>query len=109
MDLLKQGMKIDVYDDGLKQWMAGDIEALERVNALSAKLVVTKENMPEDSKESIVWPNSDKLDFCGVQVKKRECGEDKAPAVGAATDKKGPTIIKIDFALSGAPQGYFQD
>jgi hypothetical protein len=45
--------------------MAGNIDNFERVTAISAKLVVSKENMPADSIESLTWPNPDKMDFCG--------------------------------------------
>jgi len=42
-------MKVDIYDDGMKRWMNGVIKEFERVSSKMAKLLVTKEGMPESS------------------------------------------------------------
>lgn len=100
-------MKVDIFDDGLKQWMAGSLESVERVSPISAKVVVAKDNMSDDTKESLTWPNWDKMDYCGKQVKKRECDKDSAPPAPPSAPKMpkgvGGDSVKIAFGLEGAP------
>jgi hypothetical protein len=72
----KVGMKIDIYDDKLKNWLPGKVKEFERIDSKSAKLVVSKDNLSDDSNESLTWPNDKKLAYCGEKVKDRECDKD---------------------------------
>lgn len=93
-EILKVGMKVDVFDDGLKKWLPGVIKEFERVNAQTAKLKVAKEGMPDSSQEKIVWPKFEKVDFCSRKIPKRDCGKD-------VPDK--PKVISIAFVTTDAP------
>lgn len=70
----KVGDKIDIYDEDIEAWLPGVIDKLERKDAQTCHMVVKKENMPDDSQESLDWPDPEKLDYCGKKVEKRECG-----------------------------------
>lgn len=69
-------MKLDIFDDKLKAWIPGKIKEFERVDAKTANLVVSKDNMSDDSNESLQWPNDKKLDFCAKKITDRECDKD---------------------------------
>ena len=99
-EVLKVGMKVDVFDDGMKKWLPGVIKEFERVSSKMAKILVSKEGMPEDTKERVVWPKPDKVVFCGLKLPKRDCGKD--------TPEK-PIPIQIAFGVEEGPQGYILD
>lgn len=61
--------------------------------------------MPESSKESLTWPNPEKLDFCGLKVEKRVCDKDSMPPTAAGDGAN----VKVAFGLMGAPAGYILD
>jgi hypothetical protein len=44
----KVGMKIDIYDEKLKNWLPGKIKEFERIDAKTAKLIVSKDNMSDE-------------------------------------------------------------
>ena len=57
-------MKVDIFDDAMKKWLPGIVDKMERLDSKNAKLVVKKENMPDNTQESVIWPSPEKVDYC---------------------------------------------
>jgi len=85
-------MPVDIKDKWTDKWVAGIITYIEKMEFVPVKymLTVSKEGKSDEFTERVIWPDVEKVDRCGVNVKDRDCSMAKGPKTKRFLFGKGP-------------------
>ena len=64
LDNISVGMKMDLFEDKTKTWIASTIVELERRSSELLFITVSKDGYDQTFNENIQFPNSNKIDYC---------------------------------------------
>jgi hypothetical protein len=100
-------MKMDLFDDKSKTWIASTIVELERRSSELLFITVSKDGYEKEFNENIQFPNPNKIDYCSNQISTRTDCDEKSKDKRIDKDKS----IKICFGAGKdcGVAGYFLD
>lgn len=99
------GMKVDIFDQQLAQWLPGMVIRIDHRDRLNCKVLVAKEGYSSSFNENVDWPNEGKITYCGEHLPLRFCDQKSR-----SPKRKDQFTIKICFtAKRECPSGYLAD
>jgi len=76
IEAAKEGMKVDIFYAPSNKWVPGKIEKLERIAKTDLMVELSMDGYPKEMNFDVKWPNPGVVDYCGKEIKDRECDED---------------------------------